>query len=117
MSCMHLSRLLLLLALGLCGCEQPVTLGTTTFIPAPADAYSGTKAGEGRVIEGIKFCWCPPGRFIMGSPASEPERRPGEDQVVVTLTKGFWMAKFETTQGQWKRMVGKLPRRIDGGVV
>jgi formylglycine-generating enzyme required for sulfatase activity len=45
----------------------------------------------------------------MGSHVDEPERRPGEDQVEVTLTKGFWMAKFETTQGQWKRIVGKLP--------
>jgi formylglycine-generating enzyme required for sulfatase activity len=45
----------------------------------------------------------------MGSPRTEPERRPDEDQVEVTLTKGFWMAKFETTQGQWKRAMGKLP--------
>jgi formylglycine-generating enzyme len=27
----------------------------------------------------------------------------------VTLTRGFWMAKYEATQGQWKRVVGKLP--------
>src|SRR5436190_21473770 len=45
----------------------------------------------------------------MGSPSSEPERRPGEDQVEVTLTKGFWIAKYETTQGLWKRVMGKLP--------
>ena len=35
----------------------------------------------------------------MGSPRGEPERRPGEDQVEVTLTKGFWMGKYEVTQG------------------
>jgi formylglycine-generating enzyme required for sulfatase activity len=45
----------------------------------------------------------------MGSPRSELERRPGEDQVQVTLTKGFWMSKYEVTQGQWKRVMGKLP--------
>jgi formylglycine-generating enzyme required for sulfatase activity len=45
----------------------------------------------------------------MGSPPDEPERRPDEDQVEVTLTRGFWMAKFETTQGQWKQVVGRLP--------
>jgi formylglycine-generating enzyme required for sulfatase activity len=45
----------------------------------------------------------------MGSPRNEPERRPDEDQVEVTLTKGFWMAKFEATQGQWKRVIGELP--------
>ena len=45
----------------------------------------------------------------MGSPPSEPERRPGEDQVEVTLSKGFWMARYEATQGDWKRLMGKLP--------
>lgn len=46
---------------------------------------------------------------MMGSPASELERRLGEDQVEVSLSKGFWTAKYETTQGQWKRAVGDLP--------
>jgi formylglycine-generating enzyme required for sulfatase activity len=45
----------------------------------------------------------------MGSPPGELERRAGEDQVAVTLTRGFWMAKWETTQGQWARIVGSLP--------
>jgi len=67
------------------------------------------EVGEEREIAGIRLCWCPPGNFTMGSPKSEPERRPGEDQVEVTLTKGFWIAKFETTQGQWKRVSGDLP--------
>jgi formylglycine-generating enzyme required for sulfatase activity len=48
----------------------------------------------------------------MGSPPDEPERRPGEDQVQVTLTRGFWMAKYETTQGQWQRVVGRLPGEL-----
>jgi sulfatase modifying factor 1 len=45
----------------------------------------------------------------MGSPPSEPDRRPGEDQVEVSLTKGYWMAKYEVAQGDWKRIIGKLP--------
>lgn len=52
----------------------------------------------------------------MGSPADEPERRPGEDQVQVTLTRGFWMGKYEVTQGLWKRVVGSLPDEMDFGV-
>lgn len=71
--------------------------------------FSGSKAGEERDVAGIKLCWCPPGKFVMGSPANEPERRPGEDQIVVTLTEGYWMSKYEATQGQWKRVMGKLP--------
>src|SRR5262249_23660741 len=74
-----------------------------------ADRLFGTKAGDEITIGGVKLCWCPPGQFMMGSPRSEPERRPGEDQVEVTLTKGFWMAKYEATQGEWKRVMGMLP--------
>jgi formylglycine-generating enzyme len=72
-------------------------------------SFRGAKAGESRRLDLIDLCWCPPGRFTMGSPRSEPERRPGEDQVEVTLTRGFWMAKHETTQGLWKRVAGALP--------
>ncbi len=39
-------------------------------------------------------------------------RRPGEDQVEVTLTKGFWIGKYEITQGDWKRIVGELPGKL-----
>jgi formylglycine-generating enzyme required for sulfatase activity len=52
----------------------------------------------------------------MGSPPNEPERRPGEDQVQVTLTQGFWIGKlFEVTQGQWKRVVGDFPGERTAG--
>jgi len=78
-------------------------------------SFRGSKAGEERDVDAIKFCWCPPGRFRMGSPPDEPERRPDEGQVDVTLTKGFWMGKYEVTQGQWKRVVGKLPGELTTG--
>jgi sulfatase modifying factor 1 len=71
--------------------------------------FVGVKAGADRQVNGVKLCWCPAGRFIMGSPPTEIERRPDEGQVEVTLTKGFWMAKYETTQGLWKRVMGRLP--------
>src|SRR6185369_4540336 len=73
------------------------------------NSFIGATPGRETTVSGVKLCWCPPGKFIMGSPRNEPARRPGEDQVEVTLTRGFWMAKYETTQGQWKRVMGKLP--------
>lgn len=111
---MHIARLVCLIVLvasAVLGCRRdkpvtPVDEPTETVVPF---AFDGVKAGDEREVSGIKLCWCPPGQFVMGSPASEPERRPGEDQVEVTLSKGFWTAKYETTQGQWKRIVGKLP--------
>ncbi len=79
---------------------------------AKADSFLGSKAGDERSVVSIKLCWCPPGKFTMGSPRDESERRPDEDQVEVTLTKGFWTAKNEATQGQWKRVMGKLPGEL-----
>jgi formylglycine-generating enzyme required for sulfatase activity len=76
------------------------------------DSFLGSQAGDAREVGSIKLCWCPPGRFRMGSPPDEPERRPDEAQVEVTLTKGFWTGKYAVTQGQWKRVVGKLPGEL-----
>ena len=102
-----------LLLAGLIACHREAA---TTAVPAvgkapeaAANSFVGSKAGDERQVSGIRLCWCPAGRFLMGSPPSEPDRRPDEHQVEVTLTKGFWMAKYEATQGQWKRIVGNLP--------
>jgi formylglycine-generating enzyme required for sulfatase activity len=84
--------------------------GASRAAPVPGtNSFVGARAGDEIEVQGVRLCWCLAGRFVMGSPRSEPERRPGEDQVEVTLTKGFWMAKYEATQGQWKRVMGKLP--------
>jgi sulfatase modifying factor 1 len=104
---MTIPRLVLLCLLTL-GCHSPVTITDTTPYASPSP-FDGKAAGETREIQGIKLCWCPAGRFLMGSPRSEEARRPGEDQVQVTLTRGFWTAKYETTQGDWKRVLGDLP--------
>lgn len=85
--------------------KQVANTGSSKHI----DAFSGVNVGEEKVVAGIKLCWCPSGKFTMGSPSNEPERRNNEDQVVVSLTKGFWMGKYELTQGQWKNIAGKLP--------
>jgi len=76
------------------------------------ESFRGRKAGEERTLGGIGFCWCPPGRFVMGSPPAEPGRRADEAQVDVVLTKGFWTAKHEVTQGQWRRVIGAFPDRL-----
>ena len=86
-----------------------VILASAAGLTAARDGFDGTKAGEEKTIAGVRLCWCPPGRFTMGSPPSEPERRPGEDRVEVRLTRGFWIGKYEVTQGDWKRIVGELP--------
>ena len=105
---------LVLLAAVMFGCQRTasVTPAADPKIAVASDPFNGSKAGDEREIAGIKLCWCPPGRFTMGSPRNEPERRPDEDQVEVTLSKGFWTGKHEVTQGQWKRVFGKLPGEL-----
>ena len=83
--------------------------------PTASESFVGSKAGDVREVAGVKLNWCPAGRFKMGSPAHEKERRLGEDQVEVTLTKGYWTGKYEVTQGQWKRVVGELPGQLTAG--
>ena len=48
----------------------------------------------------------PAGKFIMGTPASETGRNINEPQHEVTLTKPFYMGKYEVTQEQWEAVMG-----------
>ena len=47
----------------------------------------------------------------MGSPKEEYERFENEDQVSVTVKTGFWLGKFEVTQGEWERLMGTTIRQ------
>lgn len=81
-----------------------------------SDAFAGSRAGESRKVADIELCWCPPGRFRMGSLPDEPGHRADEAPVEVTLSKGFWIGKYEVTQGQWRRTMGNLPGELNAGV-
>src|ERR1700687_1461638 len=100
MSQMRSQLLFILLALDLLGCQRAAPVNLQEAEPA-SSTFTGSKAGEEREVARVKLCWCPAGKFTMGSPPDEPERRTGEDQVEVTLTKGFLAGKFEVSQGQW----------------
>jgi len=93
----------------LCAAAAAMTLPRRLFTQGGGATFEGTRAGDLRDVHGVYLCWCPAGRFVMGSPPGEPERRPGEDQVTVTLTRGFWMAQYEATQALWRRVMGALP--------
>ena len=86
--------------------DEPDKAATTAV-----DPMLGKKAGEVRDDNGLKMklVWCPPGKFTMGSPKSEADRNNDEDQVEVTLTKGFWLGKFEVTRSEWKQMMATEP--------
>jgi sulfatase modifying factor 1 len=62
----------------------------------------------------MTFAWCPPGTFLMGSPAGEAERSDDELQHRVTLTKGFWLGIHQVTQAQWQAVMGDNPSNFKG---
>jgi formylglycine-generating enzyme required for sulfatase activity len=91
---------------------------------AEAKAKFAAEIGAGRVgatlvarlaeNEVMSFAFCPPGAFRMGSPDSEEGRSGDENQVSVTLTEGFWMARTEVTQAQWQAVMGGNPSSFKG---
>ena len=54
------------------------------------------------------------GTFMMGSPGVELGYG-GEKLRRVTLTKDYWMGKYEVTQGQWKSVMGYNPSEFQKG--
>jgi formylglycine-generating enzyme required for sulfatase activity len=66
---------------------------------AASAGFEGSRAGEDR--DG--FCWCPPGTFKMGLAGTD-----------VTLTEGFWIAKYEVTQELYHSVMGNNPSAFAG---
>ena len=94
---------------------------SSTFTPSATgiiDVKSGKMArisvAEDIAAEVIAFLekemvLIPAGKFMMGSPASEKDRDDHETQHEVTLTKPFYMGKYEVTQEQWESVMGNNP--------
>jgi len=81
---------------------------------AAGSGMDGSYAGQVREFGGIEMVWCPPGTFSMGSPEDEEGRDDDERQHEVTLTRGYWLAKTECTQGQWESVMGSNPSHFEG---
>ena len=58
---------------------------------------------------GMELLYVAPHTFRMGSPDELPGREPDETLHEVTLSKGFYLGRFEVTQGQWQRVMGENP--------
>jgi formylglycine-generating enzyme required for sulfatase activity len=73
------------------------TFGTEATFPLPGGAT-------------LEMVWIEPGTYMMGSPEDEGGREVNEGpQHEVTITRGFWLGKYELTQGQWESAMGTTP--------
>jgi sulfatase modifying factor 1 len=72
---------------------------------------------------GMTMILIPPGQFAMGSPEGPDELKkafpheipPGDEQPVhtVTISKPFYLAKYEVTKGQFKRFIAEAHYRTE----
>jgi len=70
----------------------------------------------------LEMILIPSGRFLMGVPKSDktpnilsqPELLTNHPQHVVTLTKPFYIGKYEVTQEQWEAVMGDNPSVLKG---
>ncbi len=88
-----------------------------------ADAVGGLTAARAAVTasegesftssDGIAMVWCPatgPEGFPMGSPPGEAGRISDRETLHdVVLGSGFWIGKYELTQGEWEAVMGSNP--------
>jgi formylglycine-generating enzyme required for sulfatase activity len=92
-----------------------ITSGNRTFADAVAP---GTGSQFYRALfpsPPSNMVFVPPNTFTLGSPAGEEGRSLDEGpQAVVTLTRGFWMAKLLVTQADYLALIGSNPSDFQG---
>lgn len=64
---------------------------------------------------GLELEPIPAGNFTMGSHRNEPGRNPDEGPMMqVTISRDFWLGKYEVTQQQWQEFMGTDPSHFHG---
>ena len=67
------------------------------------------KQAKGKEGDSLTMLWMPPGRFLMGSPADEPERSDAEGPQHEVRLQGFFMGQTPVTQAQWQAVARWRP--------
>ncbi len=99
------------------------TANRTDARPASLESLlsSGMTAGKRMTLKvnavSYAFHWCPPSKFVMGSPPEELGRLDDEDQVDVRLTQGFWIMESAITQEMWHSLMRSRPWKNEDYVV
>lgn len=61
----------------------------------------------------LSMKWMTPVEYEMGSPA-EPLKRQGGGMERVKISRGYWIGRYEATQGLWESVMKSNPSRIKG---
>jgi uncharacterized repeat protein (TIGR02543 family) len=88
------------------------TEGGTLSVSVSKEGYTVGGPRTAVIYSLLDMVRIPAGTFTMGSPESEPGRSNTagrETQHTVTLTKDFYMGKYEVTQAQYEAVTGSKP--------
>ena len=81
---------------------------------APFSVHSQTASPPTATLTnsiGMEFVLIPAGTFQMGAASGEADERPVHQ---VTISKQFYLGKYEVTQAQWQAVMGKNPSFFTG---
>jgi formylglycine-generating enzyme required for sulfatase activity len=74
----------------------------------------GNRSVDLNATVAMDMLWVPAGTFTMGSPTTEAGRQSDrEDEHNVSLTKGFYLGKYEVTQAQYEAVIGSNPSEFN----
>ena len=111
-----LGLIFLLLVMVLTTCESPIGgLNYKKDNPLHGDVDGSANSHQTyKNTIGMEFVFIEPGSFYMGSTALAID---GEQPVhKVTISQGFYMGKYEVTQGQWVEIMGNNPSNSNRGI-
>ncbi|MEZ0328204.1 MAG: PEGA domain-containing protein [Dissulfuribacterales bacterium] len=95
--------------------EFVVSAGETKRLDIRLKPLPSPGTVEKEPATGMEFVWVPEGCFTMGSPGSELKRDQDEGPTQEVCLNGFWMGRFEVTQGQWQKIMGSNPSSFKNG--
>ena len=98
--------------------EVPVPAPVSVSVPKPKKLTVALENQELAKIDcngvSLEMVKIKAGTFTMGSPEGELGRSRDETQHQVTLTKDYWLGKFEVTQAQYEAIMGNNPSSYKG---
>jgi formylglycine-generating enzyme required for sulfatase activity len=105
--------------------NNPSAWRTLEYLQLPASPYlwadksapaTGQRFYRAAAMEApTNMVFIPPGTFRMGSPTNEVDRYNWEEpQTDVIISRGYWMGKYEVTQGEYLAVMGSNPSNYTG---
>ena len=76
-----------------------------------AQGFSEPLGSEADNATSLTMLWIPPGRFWMGSPEEESERRTNEGPQHLVQLQGFFLSQTPITQAQWRQVADWKPNK------